>query len=34
VEQGDSLYTIERVSRVAAALRDPDEREIGRWYIG
>ena len=34
VKQGDDLYTIERVSRVAAALRDPDEREIGRWYIG
>ena len=34
VEQGDSLYTIGRISRVAAALRDPDEREIGRWYIG
>ena len=34
VEQGDAIYTIERVGRVAAALRDPDEREIGRWYIG
>jgi len=33
VEQGDALYTIERVSKCAVALRGPDEREIGRWLV-
>lgn len=33
VEQGDALYTIERVSNCAAALRSPDDREIGRWLV-
>jgi hypothetical protein len=33
VEQGEDLYTIERVSKCAVALRGPDEREIGRWLV-
>ena len=33
VEQGEDLYTIERVSRVAAALVSPEGREIGRWLV-
>jgi len=33
VWEGDALYTIERVSKFAAALISPEGREIGRWAV-
>lgn len=33
VAQGAVLYTIERVSRVAATLINQDGREVRRWMI-
>ncbi len=34
VAQSNSLFTIERVSRVAAALVNERGAEVRRWYIG
>lgn len=33
VAQGDTLYTIERVSRIAAALVNDRGQELRRWMI-